>query len=95
MNLNNLKFYYRAYTSSKMYREIKLRGGFVQDKRLATLPQEIVNSTTPGVWNLSSEQGNVGIFIVTNIRIVWFADMNNQFNVSLPYLAMATVRNLC
>ncbi|XP_015113748.1 Bardet-Biedl syndrome 5 protein homolog [Diachasma alloeum] len=82
---------YRAYTSTKMYRELKLRGGFIHDKRLTTFPLETVNSTTPGVWNLSTEQGNVGTFVVTNVRVVWFADMNHQFNVSLPYLVMASV----
>ncbi|KAF7997131.1 hypothetical protein HCN44_005408 [Aphidius gifuensis] len=81
---------YRAYMSTKMYREIKLRGGFIQDKRLMTLPLENISSILPGVLNLSTEQGNVGTFIVTNIRIAWFADMNHQFNVSLPYLVMSS-----
>lgn len=36
----------------------------------------------------------MGIFIVTNVRIVWFADMNQQFNVSLPYLVFSTVSKL-
>ncbi|XP_034945259.1 Bardet-Biedl syndrome 5 protein homolog [Chelonus insularis] len=82
---------YRAYNSTKLYREVKLRGGFIQNKRLNILPKEVVNSTTHGVWNLSTEQGNVGTFIVTNIRTVWFADMNNQFNVSIPYLAINNI----
>ncbi|XP_043276238.1 Bardet-Biedl syndrome 5 protein homolog [Venturia canescens] len=82
---------FRAYTSTRMYREIKLRGGFVHESRLTLLPLENVHSTTSGVWNLSTEQGNVGTFIVTNIRLVWFAEMNNQFNVSLPYLTIASV----
>ncbi|KAK0096199.1 hypothetical protein PV326_006119 [Microctonus aethiopoides] len=82
----------RHYTSViGVYREIKLRGGFIQNKRLNILPLENISSTTPGVWNLSAEQGNVGTFIITNIRIVWFADVNYQFNVSLPYLAIADV----
>nr|XP_050862158.1 Bardet-Biedl syndrome 5 protein homolog isoform X2 [Vespula vulgaris] len=86
---------YRAYTSSKIYREIKLRSGIVNENRLTLLPHEKVHSSIPDVWNLSVEQGNVGTFIVTNIRLVWYADMNNQFNVSMPYLSIAsvTIRN--
>lgn len=42
--------------STKAYREIKLRGAFVQNKALITLPSEIISSTTLGVWNLSTEQ---------------------------------------
>ncbi|KAI4489566.1 hypothetical protein M0802_011003 [Mischocyttarus mexicanus] len=86
---------YRAYTSSKVYREIKLRSGIVNENRLTLLPYEKVHSSSLDVWNLSVEQGNVGTLIVTNIRLVWFADMNNQFNVSMPYLSIAsvTIRN--
>ena len=39
-----------------------------------------------GVWNLSSDQGNLGTFFLTNIRIVWFANLASNFNVSLPYM---------
>ena len=43
-----------------------------------------------GIWNLSSEQGNLGVFVVTNIRIVWFAELAENFNVSVPYLQIVT-----
>ncbi|XP_011500984.1 PREDICTED: Bardet-Biedl syndrome 5 protein homolog [Ceratosolen solmsi marchali] len=82
---------HKAYMSSKIYREIKLRVGIIKDKQLILLPQEIIHETLPGVWNLSTEQGNIGIFIVTNIRIVWYAEMNQQFNVSIPYLTVANI----
>ncbi|XP_015609826.1 Bardet-Biedl syndrome 5 protein homolog [Cephus cinctus] len=81
---------YRAYISSKIYREVKLRVRIIQEGRLILLPQEKVHTKLPGVWNLSTEQGNVGTFIVTNIRLVWFADMNHQFNVSVPYITVAS-----
>nr|CAI5851997.1 unnamed protein product [Callosobruchus analis] len=59
----------RAYNSSKLYRELKLRGAVVQHKQLKILPQEQVFSTMHGVFNLSSDQGSLGTFIVTNICI--------------------------
>ena len=37
------------------------------------------------------EQGNLGTFIITNVRLVWFADMNENFNISLPYLQILYV----
>ncbi|XP_012137689.1 Bardet-Biedl syndrome 5 protein isoform X2 [Megachile rotundata] len=80
---------YRAYISSKIYREIKLRSGIINDKQLILLPQETIHVTLQDIWNLSIEQGNIGTFIVTNIRLVWFADMNDQFNISIPYLVIA------
>ncbi|KAK7063197.1 Bardet-Biedl syndrome 5 protein [Halocaridina rubra] len=83
---------YKAYNSSKMYRELKLRGAIVLNKQLRILPQEQIFSRVNGVWNLSSDQGNLGTFIITNVRLVWFANMNELFNISLPYLQIASVK---
>lgn len=57
-NYNIKKKHYRAYISSKIYREIKLRSGIINDKQLTLLPQEIVHSTLQDIWNLSLEQVN-------------------------------------
>lgn len=83
---------HKAYGSSRLYRELRLRGALLQDGRLRVLPLEQVYRTVHGVWNLSSEQGNLGTFIITNVRLVWFAEMNESFNISLPYLQMGSVR---
>ncbi|XP_063848231.1 Bardet-Biedl syndrome 5 protein homolog isoform X3 [Scylla paramamosain] len=83
---------YKAYNSSKMYRELKLRGAIIQSKQLRILPQEQIFSRVNGVWNLSSDQGNLGTFVITNVRLVWFANMNELFNISLPYLQIASVK---
>ncbi|XP_051842171.1 Bardet-Biedl syndrome 5 protein isoform X3 [Antechinus flavipes] len=77
---------HRAYETSKMYRELKLRSALIQNKQLRLLPQEQVYDKINGVWNLSSDQGNLGTFFITNVRIVWHANMNDSFNVSIPYL---------
>lgn len=45
-----------------------------------------------GVWNLSSDQGNLGTFFVTNVRLVWHANLAENFNVSMPYLQMVRGR---
>ena len=37
-------------------------------------------------------QGNLGTAIVTNVRVVWYANMNDLFNISIPYLQIASVR---
>lgn len=70
------------------------------------LPDETVYNKVDGVWNLSSDQGNLGTFFVTNvrclpvfllvfspgslrwwqIRLVWHANLAENFNVSIPYL---------
>lgn len=83
---------HRAYDTSKLYRELKLRGAIIKDKQLLMLPEETVYSQVPGVWNLSSDQGNLGTFFVTNVRVVWFANMAENFNVSIPYLQMKDIK---
>ena len=93
VTLRNLSCF-RAYSSSKMYRELKLRGALLRDKQLKVLPQEAIVNTVNGVWNLSSDQGNLGTAIISNVRFVWYANMNDHFNISIPYLQIASVRKL-
>ena len=45
-----------------------------------------------GVWNLSSDQGNLGSFFLTNVRLVWHANLANNFNVSLPYMQVKSLK---
>jgi len=59
---------------------------------LKVLPKEEIVSVANGVWNLSSDQGNLGTAIVTNVRVVWYANMNDFFNISIPYIQIASVR---
>ncbi|XP_070566025.1 BBSome complex member BBS5 isoform X2 [Ptychodera flava] len=83
---------HRAYETTKMYRDLKLRGALINNKQLRLLPQEQVYDKVNGVWNLSSDQGNLGTFFITNVRLVWHANMNDTFNVSVPYLQMRSVK---
>lgn len=45
-----------------------------------------------GVWNLSSEQGNLGTMYITNVRLVWHANLAESFNVSIPYMQIQGVK---
>jgi len=71
---------------------LKLRGSILTAGQLNILPQEQIYLRLAGVLNLSSDQGNLGVFIITNIRAVWFADSNESFNISLPFMQMVNVR---
>jgi Bardet-Biedl syndrome 5 protein len=95
--IHNFNFYNRAYETSKLYRDLKLRGSIVKDGDLILLPQEQIYSKINGVWNLSSEQGNLGSFFLTNVRVVWHANLATNFNVSLPYMQIVSrqVLNFC
>ena len=82
---------HRAYETTRMYRDIKLRGAIVRDKQLFLLPSEQIYDKVSGVWNLSSDQGNLGTFFVTNIRVVWHANLAENFNVSVPYMQIKSI----
>ncbi len=71
-----------------------MRGSIVKDGELILLPQEQIFNKINGVWNLSSEQGNLGVFFLTNVRIVWHANLAANFNVSLPYMQIVSLNVL-
>lgn len=82
---------YKSYDSTKLYRDLKLRGAIIRDKELVMLPNEQIYEKIHGIWNLSSDQGNLGTFFITNVRTVWFAVLAENFNVSIPYLQMKSI----
>jgi len=82
---------FKSYDTTKLYRDLKLRGAIIRDKELVMLPHEQVYEKISGIWNLSSDQGNLGTFIITNVRTVWFAVLAENFNVSIPYLQMKSI----
>ena len=62
------KFLYcRAYDTSKLYRDLKLRGALVSNKQLRILPQEQIYDQVNGVWNLSSDQVCFNPFTPTDL----------------------------
>ncbi|XP_059473852.1 Bardet-Biedl syndrome 5 protein homolog [Neocloeon triangulifer] len=84
---------YKAYSSSRLFRELRLRGAiFHAPGQLRTLKNERILNTLRGIWNLASDQGSLGTMLISNIRVVWFAEMNEHFNISLPFLQIKQVR---
>ena len=84
----------RAYSSTKLFRALKLRSAVISanGKQLKVLQSETIYNKINGVWNLSSDQGNLGTMHLTNIRIVWHANMNELFNISLPYVQISNIK---
>ncbi|KAI9203869.1 COS41.4 [Polychytrium aggregatum] len=82
---------HRAYSSSRVYREPRLRSFVITNGSLNLLPGENICEIVEGVWNLSSENGNLGVLHITNIRVVWHAVSDETLNCSLPYLQMKRI----
>ena len=60
--------------------------------RGATSMQDALRSGTLPASLVPEAQGNLGTFFITNVRLVWHANMAENFNVSIPYLQMKVVR---
>ncbi|CAF0911055.1 unnamed protein product [Adineta ricciae] len=90
--LNSIVAVHKAYDSSRLYREIRLRSSLLNKGQLRILPKERLHSRYNGVWNLSSDQGNLGIFHITDIRLIWHAELNENFNVSVPYYQTKSIK---
>ena len=58
----------KAYSATKLFRDLKLRSAIInaQSHELKALPGEQIYNKFQGVWNLSSDQGNLGTFILTS-----------------------------
>lgn len=84
----------KAYVQTKLFRDLRLRSAImsIDQKQLKMLPSEQIYNVINGVWNLSSDQGNLGTMYLTNIRIVWHANINELFNISLPYIQIRNVK---
>lgn len=84
---------YRAYENSRYYRDIKTKGFTGSDKNLATLPQETVVEKLPNVTNLCADQSINGTYYMTNVRLVWYSNTVDRFNVSLPWIQMKNIKS--
>ena len=67
-----------------------LSAALLEDKQLKLLPGEQVYSRVNGVWNLSCDQGNLGTFFITNVRVVWHANLAENFNIGIPYMQVSS-----
>eukprot|EP00758_Cryptobia_borreli_P000830 Tbor_TRINITY_DN1672_c0_g1::TRINITY_DN1672_c0_g1_i1::g.7618::m.7618/K16748/BBS5; Bardet-Biedl syndrome 5 protein len=83
---------WKSYDSSRTYRDLKLKCAIIQDQELIQLPKENILSRITGIWNLSSDQGNFGTMCITNVRVVWYAGLAENFNVSIPYIQIIAIR---
>ncbi|GAB1601145.1 Bardet-Biedl syndrome 5 protein homolog [Argonauta hians] len=81
-----------SFTASFLYRDLKVRTVLMQNGELVLLPKEEICDKINGVWNLSCDRGNLGVLYLTNIRAVWSAVTNKNFNINIPYLQMESVK---
>lgn len=89
VSFNNI---YKAYDSTRLYREMKLKGFLTQDKNLIMLPEEQILNKISAVSNLQSDQAVAGVLYITNVRITWFSNNIENYNLSLPWIQIKNLK---
>ena len=69
--LNSVVAVHKAYDSSRLYREIRLRSAILNKGQLRILPKERLYNRYNGVWNLSSDQVDEYIFLNASILSIF------------------------
>lgn len=78
---------WRAYDSTQLYRELRVRSAtIIDDDNVVLLSGEQVLEKMSGASHVSNDEGFIGTLVITNLRLVWFATQEENFNISLPYL---------
>jgi Bardet-Biedl syndrome 5 protein len=89
---NSFNLIYKAYDTSRLYRDVKMKGFLTQDKNLITLPGEEVICKISGVGSVNNDGVVLGSFFMTNIRVVWFSNSLDNFNLSLPWIQIKSCK---
>jgi len=71
---------------------MKLKGFLTQDKNLILLPEEQILNKITAVSNLQNDQAVSGVLYVTNVRITWFSNNIENYNLSLPWIQIKTIK---
>lgn len=69
--------------------EFQLKTSLLKDDNtVALLPGERMISSRGNVWSVAEDQGTVGTFVLTNIRLMWYSVVAATYTISLPYLQL-------
>lgn len=80
---------FKAYDTTRLYREWKIRTALSVDNVLQLLPDEQIEEEISGVMNISgADSAMLGTLTWTTVRVVWINSTNELHNFSLPFLQM-------
>ena len=88
--LNNIL---KIYDTGRLYRDLKYKGNIInfKEKKLDLLIDEIISNQFNDISFVSSDNNYNGILIISNIRLVWFCNNIDNFNLSIPWIQMTSI----
>ncbi|KAG9508818.1 Bardet-Biedl syndrome 5 protein-like protein, partial [Fragariocoptes setiger] len=84
-----------AYRRTTIFRTTKQRIACLiaqHNNSVNLLESESIYSKHGNVVNYHQRTSTMGAFVVTNVRLIWYALVDTRVNISLPYLAIRIVR---
>ena len=90
--LNNIL---KIYDSGRLYRDLKFKGKIMnfKEKKLDLLLDEEILKKYNNISFVSSDQNYIGTLITSNIRLVWFCNTIENYNLSIPWIQMSSVNS--
>ena len=90
--LNNIL---KIYDSGRLYRDLKFKGKIMnfKEKKLDLLLDEEISTKYNNISFVSSDQNYIGTLITSNIRLVWFCNTIENYNLSIPWIQISSVNS--
>ncbi|TNJ27656.1 Basal body protein, BBS5 [Giardia muris] len=85
---DTIQMIYRAHDASHLHRRFRVRFSLLRGGSVVLFSNELVKMTRPDVVLTSMLSGKpaLGTLLLTTHRLLWYADGNPAFNLSLPYI---------
>eukprot|EP00040_Diaphanoeca_grandis_P010590 m.54290 g.54290 ORF g.54290 m.54290 type:complete len:388 (-) comp21886_c0_seq1:28-1191(-) len=82
---------FKAYDSSRLYRECRIRSCISRDFNLDLLPGEEMIEKIDATINIQGDNAQIGSLIWTSVRIVWLNTTNELHNISISFLQVLNI----
>lgn len=83
---------YNQYDTTRSYREILIRKLITQNQNLILFENEKSVSQKNNILNMGNQDKKSGRLILTNIRFVWISLNNENFNISVPWVRIVSIK---
>lgn len=85
---DTIQMIYRAHDASHLHRRFRTRFSLLRGGSVVLFSTELVKATRPGtvLTSMLSGKPTLGTLLLTTHRLLWYADGNTAFNLSLPYI---------
>lgn len=94
---NTFTYVIKLYEHTRLYRDVKMKGFLMNEKTVVKLNLEEVLSRVKNVTLITINKAEEvvaanGEFFITNIRVMWFSSLTENYNCSLPWIDIRNIK---